>query len=328
MARLPSRLASVASSLVAASLLAACATTSGGASAPGPSMTTPLAYPAAPREEVVDVIHGVPVADPYRWLEDGKSPRTDAWVAAEDGLSRDFLAALPERAAIAKRLEEILYVEQTMLPLKRGGRMFYRRRAPTQEKAVLYWREGNGPERVLLDPNQWSKDGSISLGAWSPSWDGRTLAFQVKQNNSDEAVLQIVDVESGKWSEVDRIEGGRVGVPLVDSGLEGLPLLALPHRSGDPGGGPAGTRSRSRFHRLGTPSSRMCWSTRAPAIRASRSRCRSRGTATGSSSPSPSAGPRTTSTSGTPERTARGSRSRRGGRPSSAPPPGTTGSTW
>ena len=149
MARHPTKLASVA-----AAVLAACATTSGGAAAPGTSMPTPLAYPAAPREDVVDVIHGVPVADPYRWLEDARSPRTQAWVASEDRLSRDFLTALPGRGAIAKRLEELLYVEQVVgLPVKRGGRVFYQRRSPSQEKAVLYWREGTGPEKVLLDPN-------------------------------------------------------------------------------------------------------------------------------------------------------------------------------
>ena len=252
MARLPSRLASVASSLVAASLLAACATTSGGASAPGSSMTTPLAYPAAPREEVVDVIHGVPVADPYRWLEDVKSPRTDAWVAAEDRLSRDFLAALPERAAIAKRLEEILYVEQTMLPLKRGGRMFYRRRAPAQEKAVLYWREGNGPEKVLLDPNQWSKDGSTSMGGWVPSWDGRAVAFQVKENNSDEAVLQLVEVESGKWSEVDRIDGAKYAEPSWTPDSTGFYYTWLPTDPKIPTADRPGY-AEVRYHRLGSP---------------------------------------------------------------------------
>ena len=50
--------------VAALALLSACATTSGGAPAPGSSMKTPLEYPAAPREAVVDVIHGVPVADP------------------------------------------------------------------------------------------------------------------------------------------------------------------------------------------------------------------------------------------------------------------------
>ena len=176
-------------SVLTAYLLSACATT---------SMTTTPTYPAAHREEVVEVIHGVPVADPYRWLEDAKSARTQAWVQAEDEQSRDFLARLPERPALAKRLEEILRVEQVIgLPVKRGSRVFYLRRAPSQEKAVLYWREGAGPEKVLLDPNQWSKDGSSSLGGWSPSWDGKLIAFQVKENNSDEAVLQLVDVETG-----------------------------------------------------------------------------------------------------------------------------------
>ena len=238
---------------VAAALLAACATPSGGASAPGPSMTTSLAYPAAPREEVVDVIHGVPVADPYRWLEDAKSPRTEAWVTAEDRISRDFLAALPERGAIARRLEEILYVEQVVgLPVKRGGRIFYQRRSPTQEKAVLYWREGAGPEKVLLDPNQWSKDGSTSLGGWSPSWDGKTLAFQVKENNSDEAVLQLVDVATGNGSAVDRIEGAKYAQPSWTPDSKGFYYTWLPTDPKIPTADRPG-HAEVRFHRVGTP---------------------------------------------------------------------------
>ena len=251
MARSTPKLASVA----AVTLLAACATTSGGATAPGSAMKTPLDYPAAPREEVVEVIHGVPVTDPYRWLEDAKSPRTGSWVKAEDRLSRDFLAALPERDALAKRLEELLRVESVQgLPSRRGGRIFFQRRAANEEKAVLYWREGTGPEKVLLDPNGWSKDGSTSLGGWEPSWDGRRVAFQVKENNSDEAVLELVDVDTGKRSTADRIEGAKYAQPSWTPDSKGFYYTWLPT---DPKVSDADRPGLAevRFHRVGTPAS-------------------------------------------------------------------------
>jgi prolyl oligopeptidase len=195
------------------------------------------------------------VEDPWRWLEDPKSPRTQAWVAAQDKLSRDFLSRLPERAPIAKRLEELLYVEQVVgLPVKRGDRLFYQRRAPGQEKAVLYWREGAGPEKVLLDPNGWSKDGSTSLGMWMPSWDGKTLAFSVKENNSDEAVMQLVDVATGNGSAVDRIEGAKYAEPSWTPDSRGFYYTWLPVDPGIPTADRPGY-AEVRFHRLGTPAS-------------------------------------------------------------------------
>jgi len=218
-------------------------------------MPLPLRYPEAPRDPVVDVIHGVPVEDPWRWLEDPKSPRTQAWVAAQDQLSRDFLSRLPERAPIAKRLEELLYVEQVVgLPVKRGDRLFYQRRAPGQEKAVLYWREGTGPEKVLLDPNGWSKDGSTSLGMWAPSWDGKTLAFSVKENNSDEAVMQLVDVATGNGSAVDRIEGAKYAEPSWTPDSKGFYYTWLPVDPKIPTADRPGY-AEVRFHRVGTPAS-------------------------------------------------------------------------
>jgi prolyl oligopeptidase len=216
-------------------------------------MPAKLDYPPAPREDVADVLHGVPVPDPYRWLEDASSPRTKAWVAAEDGLTRAFLARLPDRAPIAARLKELLYVEQLIgLPVKRGGRTFYERRGPAQEKAVLCWRTGDGPEKVLLDPNDWSRDGSRSLGRWAPSWDGRTVAFQVKENNSDEAVLQLVDVDTGNGSAVDRIEGAKYAVPSWTPDSKGFYYTWLPTDAGIPAAERPGW-AEVRFHRVGTP---------------------------------------------------------------------------
>jgi prolyl oligopeptidase len=150
------------------------------------------------------------VEDPYRWLEDGKSPEVLAWMKAEDDLCRGELKKYPERDAIAARLKELFYVDSLGAPRHRGDRYFYTRRHAAKEKAVVYWKKGKtGTEKVLFDPNEWSKDGSVSLGGWSASWDGKLVAYQVHHNNSDEATLHVMDVATGKVSDVDVIEGGK-----------------------------------------------------------------------------------------------------------------------
>ena len=90
--------------------------------------------------------------------------------------ARAYLAKkLPGREAIAGRLKELFYVESAGTPVHRGKRLFYPKREAGKEKFAVYWREGtDGTDHVLLDPNEWSTDGSASLGVWSVSWDGQT----------------------------------------------------------------------------------------------------------------------------------------------------------
>jgi prolyl oligopeptidase len=173
------------------------------ASAPdaGPGRVATRASP------VVDTLFGQKVLDPYRWLEDEKSTEVQAWIEAQNNYARTFLDALPGRAALVKRLESLLYVGAIGVPLQRGARLFYLKRDAKQEKEVLCWRDGEtGVEKVLLDPNGWD-GGKTSLGGWVPSWDGRRVAFNQNPNNADEAVLHVVDVDTGKWSEADVLEG-------------------------------------------------------------------------------------------------------------------------
>ena len=160
--------------------------------------------------DVKDTLHGAVVEDPYRWLEDGKSPDVQTWMGSQDSVARGELAKLPERDAIAARLKELFYIDSLGAPHRFGKRYFYRRRLATKEKAVIHWKEGKeGKEQVLFDPNTWSTDGSTSLGAWSVSWDGKTVAFAVHKNNSDEATLEIMDVATGKKREAESIVGAK-----------------------------------------------------------------------------------------------------------------------
>lgn len=211
-----------------------------------------FAYPATRREDVKDVIHGVTVEDPYRWLEDAKAPEVQAWMKAQDEFARTELHKLPERDAIAARLKELFYVDSLGAPRHKGDRYFYTRRLASKEKAIVYWKKGKtGAEQVLFDPNTWSTDGSVSLGGWGVSWDGKTVAYQVHKNNSDDAVLYVMDVATGKKSDIDVIEGGRYAYASWTPKGDGFYYTWLPtdpaiKEADRPG------YQEVRFHKLGT----------------------------------------------------------------------------
>ncbi|MHB8873259.1 MAG: prolyl oligopeptidase family serine peptidase [Myxococcaceae bacterium] len=170
--------------------------------------------PLARAEAIEESLFGQKVADPYRWLEKEDAPEVKAWMAGQDKVTREKLAKLPGREALLKRYAELYYLDSVSAPQKRGGRLFYSRTHKDKEKGILYWREGEkGEEKVLLDPNAWSKDGTVSLGVWVPSWDGKKVAFAQKPNAADEATLHVVDVGSGEWSKVDVIEGAKYAGP-------------------------------------------------------------------------------------------------------------------
>jgi prolyl oligopeptidase len=230
----------------------------GCASAPAVSKAPPpappaaaLAYPESRRLDTADVLHGVRVEDPYRWLEDVATPEVQRWMTAQDALARAELARLPQRAAIADRAKALYYYEAMKLPVSRSGRVFYERRAADAEKSVLAVRDG-GSERVVLDPATWSKDGTVSLGGWTPSWDGRRLAYQVRPNNSDEAELRVLDVETGTASAIDVIPGAKYAhdVAWTPSG-DGFYYTWVPPAGSVPIADRPGF-AEVRFHRLGT----------------------------------------------------------------------------
>jgi prolyl oligopeptidase len=210
-------------------LLLACTTTesaqkpdpavTAAADAGAPAATKPMP-PATRAEAITETLHGLTLSDPYRWLEDEKAPEVQAWMKAQDAWARERIAKLPAREALLQRYRELYYLDSMGAPVKRGGRYFYVRTHKDKEKAVVYWKQGaSGEERVLLDPNTWSTDNTVSLGVWVPSWDGKKVVFAEKPNAADEATLYVLDVDTGKRSAVDVIPGAKYASPswLPDS---------------------------------------------------------------------------------------------------------------
>ncbi len=172
-------------------------------------------------------------------------------MAAQDDLARGELGKLPVRGKLLARLKELAYLDSVSAPIRRGAFTFLQRRHATKEKSVVYWKDGkSGEEKVLFDPNTWSKDGSASLGDWQPTWDGTRVAYQVKANNSDEATLRVIDVETGKVSEVDVIEGGKYASASWTPDGSGFYYTWLPTDPKIPVDERPGYQE-VRFHRLG-----------------------------------------------------------------------------
>ncbi|MBX0327858.1 prolyl oligopeptidase family serine peptidase [Oscillochloris sp. ZM17-4] len=152
-------------------------------------------YPPARRADIVDDVHGTPVADPYRWLEDPAADETRAWVDAQNARTRAMLDAHPGWREIRARLAEIWDYPKESVPYRRGGRSFFSRNDGLQNQAVLYVRDApDAAPRVLLDPNTLSADGTAALSSESVSRDGGLLAYGVSQSGSDWQVLRVRDV--------------------------------------------------------------------------------------------------------------------------------------
>ncbi|MEK6261416.1 MAG: prolyl oligopeptidase family serine peptidase [Planctomycetota bacterium] len=160
-----------------------------------------MTYSPTKKIDHVDELHGVKVPDPYRWLEDDVRESKDVagWVAAKNKETFAYLASIPQREAIKTRLTELWNYEKYGAPFKAGRRYFYVKNDGLQNQSVLYKQDAlNAEPSVLIDPNAWSKDGTVALGATSFSDDGRYVAYSVADAGSDWNTWRIIEVETGR----------------------------------------------------------------------------------------------------------------------------------
>ncbi|GAA4558110.1 prolyl oligopeptidase family serine peptidase [Planotetraspora kaengkrachanensis] len=151
-------------------------------------------YPFAHRDDIVDDLHGTPVPDPYRWLEDPDDPAAKEWLDAQDALFKS--TGLPGRDHLRDRVAALLKSGSIGTPVWRGERRFFTRRTPDQEHPVLYVGDAQG-ERVLLDPTVLDPNGLTTLDAYQPDKEGRRLAYQISVGGDEESMLYVIDVADG-----------------------------------------------------------------------------------------------------------------------------------
>ncbi|MGI5853383.1 MAG: prolyl oligopeptidase family serine peptidase [Bacillota bacterium] len=161
--------------------------------------------PHTPRKIVTDIVHGVKIDDPYRWLEDGQSPETRAWTEAQNQRTEAVMQQLPARKLISRRLTELMSQETVGSPHLCGNQLFYMAHFQGKSQPVLMvialedlLSGATSRARILVDPNKESQTGIVALDWWNPSADGSMLAYGLSKGGDEWSVLHIMEVATGK----------------------------------------------------------------------------------------------------------------------------------
>jgi prolyl oligopeptidase len=182
----------------------------------------PLAQPVAPVAPVTDTYFGTKIVDPYRWMEDLKSPQLQAWVKAQAAYTKDYLGKLPGRDALFKRIQALDNAATRVVDLRLcGTRYFYMKTTPDDQTPKLYARDGlKGRERLLVDPQVLGGSGRrYTISDFFPAPDGRLVAVEIAPGGSEEGVVRILDAGTGKAMKdsIDRVWGASVSWDMSDT---------------------------------------------------------------------------------------------------------------
>ncbi|MCH2198712.1 MAG: prolyl oligopeptidase family serine peptidase [Flavobacteriales bacterium] len=161
--------------------------------------TIMLEYPETRKEAVLDTLWDTPVEDPYRWLEDDNSEETAAWVKAQNTVTRGFLDSISYRDAIRDRYEQLFNYEKVSSPNKVGEYYFIYKNDGLQNQSVIYVRKGrDGEDRVFIDPNALSEDGTVTASLMGASNDDKYVAVNRSEAGSDWSQIRVMNVETGE----------------------------------------------------------------------------------------------------------------------------------
>lgn len=219
------------------------------------AVTAAIDYPETTTVDHVDTYHGTEIADPYRWLENDvrEDSEVSGWVSAQNEVTFAYLATIPEREVIEKRMTELWDFERYGLPRKKGDRYYYSYNDGLQNQSVIYTQSSLDTEpELLIDPNTWSDDGTVALASYSPSPDGIHMAYLVQDGGSDWREAKVLNVESGEVLD-DHLEWLKFTSLSWAGDGSGFYYSRYPATSAEEKFQSLNTNMTVYFHRVGTP---------------------------------------------------------------------------
>jgi prolyl oligopeptidase len=209
------------------------------------------AAPPARISSAGDDYFGTRIPDPYRWLEDESTPETQSFIAAQNARTHKYLDT-PQRIELKRRITELFDYPHQSQPARKGKYVFFTTNSGLQNQSVLHVTERVGDAgRVLIDPNQWSRDGTAFLSFTSYTKDGTLMAYGVAQSGSDHSEIHVMDVAAGRELP-DVIPPARMGSVEWKHDNSGFYYGKYP-RTTEHGRSEQAYGYRLYFHKLGTP---------------------------------------------------------------------------
>ncbi|MBU0618340.1 MAG: prolyl oligopeptidase family serine peptidase [Planctomycetes bacterium] len=224
-----------------------------GAAAVSPTQAQRPDYPPTRVAVVTDVVHGVTIEDPYRWLESSDDPEVRCWTEQQNALTRRYLDQFQNtRQTLSKRLTKLYSAATVSSPRVFGERYFFTKREGEQNHSIVYVKEGgiDAEPRAVLNPNQFSQDGTTALDWWFPSPDGALIAYGKSCGGDEKSTLLVRDVTTGEDRSL-AIPYTRSNSVAWDADGRGFYYLRFP----EPGFVPAGDENYYRhvyYHKLDT----------------------------------------------------------------------------
>jgi prolyl oligopeptidase len=204
-----------------------------------------ISLPAPPptaTDTVVDNLHGTEIADPYRWLEDAKSPQTRAWIASQMKYTDEYLSQVKIRPQIVDELTKLQRVDHYSVPQEYGGRLFFEKRLADENQSSIYMREGwKGAETRLVDATKLSADQNTSVTINDISNDGKLLVYGIRQGGADEESVHVLNVDT-KQESADSLPSDRYFGVSLSPDKQGLYYARFTHQG-----------TTVHCHKFGTP---------------------------------------------------------------------------
>ena len=204
-----------------------------------------ISLPAPPptaTETVTDNLHGTEIADPYRWLEDAKSPQTRGWIASQMKYTESYLSQVKIRPQIVDDLTKLQRVDVYSVPAEYGGKFFFEKRLADENQSSIYMRDGwTGADIRLVDATKLSADQNTSVSIDDISDDGKMLVYGIRQGGADEESVHILNVDT-KQELADSLPSDRYFGVSLGPDKKGLYYARFTHQG-----------TTVHYHKLGTP---------------------------------------------------------------------------
>jgi len=200
------------------------------------------APPATATGTVTEDFHGTEIKDPYRWLEDAKSPQTRAWIDSQIRYTEEYLSQIKIRQQIVADLTKLQRVDVYSVPAEYGGKIFFEKRLADENQSSIYERDGwKGTDTRLVDATKLSADQNTSVSIDDISHDGKLVVYGIRQGGADEQSVHILNVDT-RQELADTLPSGRYFGISLSPDQKGLYYARFTHEG-----------TCVYYHKFGTP---------------------------------------------------------------------------